>query len=244
MITLLDLSVYSHARDGEPRVVLDNLTLHFPMYERIGILAASGSGKTALAGILSGMFPPTKGHIVFDGKVSPPIGYGQALHPELTVMENIAIHCRANGDDASEAVILCASLGRLGDVIQRRIKELTNKQRRALAFCLSLSGLNDVYIADDTIVFGDQDQQKEAVDVLNARLDSAGLIFISSNKTQLGKFCDRFFLLKDCRIAECADLEEAAAELEREYQPKPRQASFSDDTSRQSKARWFLKNAK
>lgn len=239
MITLLDLSFVINERGAAPEVLFDKVTAHFPAYERVGIVASPGAGKTTLARLISGMLRPTSGHILRDGKVSPPVGYPAALHPELSVRQNIVIICRANGDDPLDALLLAGRLGRLEALMDAPVKDLNAKDRRALAFCISLASPNDIYVADDSLIFGEEDQREEAADVLESCLEAAGLIFVSSNQGQLKKMCDRFYVLRNCRLEECMDIDEAAADLKAERVHVSRQLQAPDDTLPRKTFGWF-----
>ena len=212
MITVLDLSFVVSNR-ATPKVLFDGVTAHFGPFERVGIFAAPGSGKTVLARLLCGMMPPDKGHVIHTGKVSRPLGYSRSLHPELTVRQNISIICRATGEDTDETILLCATLGQLEHLLHQPFKALTSKDKRALAFCISLAGHNDVYIADDALAFGEGAQKDAAAAILEKRLEAAGLIFLSHNASHLKKACDRYLVLRECRLEDCFDLEDAAADL-------------------------------
>lgn len=47
---------------------VDNITLSFYPYKLQSIIGPNGAGKTTLFNLLTGMFPPTSGHIFFRGK--------------------------------------------------------------------------------------------------------------------------------------------------------------------------------
>jgi capsular polysaccharide transport system ATP-binding protein len=239
MITLLDVSFVINERGAAPEMLFDSVTAHFPAYERVGILAAPGSGKTTLARLITGMLPPSGGHILRDGKVSTPMGYLAAMHPELTVEQNISIICRAKGDDRLDALMLATSLGRLASLMDAPLKDLNAKDKRTLGFCVSLASLNDMYVADDSLIFGEEESREEAAAVLEACLEAAGLIFISSNQAQLRKRCDRFYVLRNSRLEECLDLDEAAEDLKAERLHSARQLHTPDDKLPRKMFGWF-----
>jgi capsular polysaccharide transport system ATP-binding protein len=212
MITLIDITFKLYGR-GTPDILFDGMVAHFPAFERIGIIAAPGTGKTTLARLLSGVIPPNSGHVIHNGKVSLPLGFAAGLHPELSVRRNISTMCRATGEDEAEAMLLCATLGRLEHVFDQLFKDISGKDKRSLAYCLSLAASRDVYIADDAVVFGDGRQRDEASEVLEQRLEAAGLVFLSHNASLLKKTCDRFFKLDNGRLEECCDIDEVAADF-------------------------------
>lgn len=54
--------------EGNPRKILSNLSLEIKKGESIGLIGASGAGKTTLADIILGLLQPREGKIFIDGK--------------------------------------------------------------------------------------------------------------------------------------------------------------------------------
>ncbi len=51
--------------------VLDNVTVQVPRGRTVAVVGESGSGKSTLARVITGLLPPSKGDIYFDGKQLP-----------------------------------------------------------------------------------------------------------------------------------------------------------------------------
>ena len=51
--------------------VLDNVTIQVPRGRTVAVVGESGSGKSTLARVITGLLPPSKGTIDFDGKTLP-----------------------------------------------------------------------------------------------------------------------------------------------------------------------------
>jgi peptide/nickel transport system ATP-binding protein len=51
--------------------VLDNVTVEVPRGRTVAVVGESGSGKSTLARVITGLLPPSKGDIYFDGKPLP-----------------------------------------------------------------------------------------------------------------------------------------------------------------------------
>ena len=67
-LELVDLS-FSYGEEGDP--VLRGLDLTIGRGQKIGIVGPSGGGKTTLAAIILGLFPPTGGRILMDDRPYP-----------------------------------------------------------------------------------------------------------------------------------------------------------------------------
>ena len=223
MIALLDASRRVPA-PGVPREILAPTTLMIPDRARVGILAARGSGKSAIARLLAGIDPPDEGQVLRQGRVSWPVGFAGALHPDLTVADNIALIAGLLGEDAADLTAFCDLVGGLGMLLDQPMKRATPAQRAALGWCLSLGVACDTYIADDTIGFGLNRQRAMSEMLLSQRLETAGLVFLSSNPQQIGRFCDRFYVLIGGRLVPCDDLRAGQEALDAMSYPTERDA--------------------
>jgi peptide/nickel transport system ATP-binding protein len=52
--------------------VLDSVTVKVPRGRTVAVVGESGSGKSTLARVITGLLPPSKGRITFDGRPLPP----------------------------------------------------------------------------------------------------------------------------------------------------------------------------
>jgi peptide/nickel transport system ATP-binding protein len=52
--------------------ILDDVTLHVPPGQTLAVVGESGSGKSTLARVVTGLLPPSRGVVTFEGKVLSP----------------------------------------------------------------------------------------------------------------------------------------------------------------------------
>lgn len=213
MITMIDTSRIAWAGE-ETRIILANASAYFGKNERIGILAAPGSGKSTLARLLSGIEAPDEGYILRDGLVSWPLGFAGAFHPDLTLADNILFLSDLIGQRGADLISFCESFGGIGSEMNSLAKHISPGVRLAAAMSLSLSAQYDMYIADETIGFGDNETRNKSRAMLEQRLTNAGLIFISRNPRQLSELCERFLVLIGGQLKPCQSPEVGAQALE------------------------------
>ncbi len=89
-------------KDFQTLHVLENIHLELYPDEIVAIIGPSGCGKSTLLRIVSGLIPPTKGHIFYHGKEIKDLTPGMslvfqtfALYPWMTVRENIEMVLKA-----------------------------------------------------------------------------------------------------------------------------------------------------
>jgi branched-chain amino acid transport system ATP-binding protein len=123
-------------------VALDGVSLEAPAGEIVGLIGPNGAGKTTLFNVVTRLYGPDAGEIVFDGEslLGAPahriVGRGiartfqnLALFPTMTVLENVLVgaHTRTRGrrgrDGTRRALSLLDYVG-LADVSGREVGSL------------------------------------------------------------------------------------------------------------------------
>jgi len=205
MIVLENVSRIQRTNTGT-LLLLSHANEHFGRDERVGILAAPGSGKSSIARLLAGIEKPDTGHIYREGKTSWPIGFAGGFHPELTGAQNITFLSELVGQDPLETIAFCIEFANLGESLSKKIKTYSSLERAIVAYSFSLAVPCDMYIADEVVEVGDLDLRMRCNAILDQRLERAGLIYLSKNPSQLEKHCTRFLLLIEGQLVPCDDL--------------------------------------
>ncbi|MBR1524902.1 MAG: ATP-binding cassette domain-containing protein [Lachnospiraceae bacterium] len=190
--------------------------------KRIGILGASGCGKTQTLMSLAGLVRPDEGRIVTDGRVlfdkrsktdiSPGkrnIGYlfqNYALFPNMTVEENIKAAVRGAGrgtkDDAKNKTGQILETFELTGIRSHMPRELSGgqQQRTALARMLAcdpqLLLLDEPFSALDT--FMREALRLELIRILD-RYDKTAIL-VSHDRDEIYQMCDYLLLLDRGRV--------------------------------------------
>lgn len=218
MITLLNAT-----RIQGSTVILAGATTQFKPRDRVGILAAAGSGKSTLARLFSGIEPPDGGTVLRHGRLSWPMGFAGAFHPELTAATNITLIADMIGHDPGRTLAFCDQFGGFAG-LDRPMKTFSPVERATLAFSLSLAVPCDGYIADEVIGVGDGPMRARCDAMLDRRLATAGLIFLSRNPAQIKKYCRSFYVLISGRLIPCPDVDVAATALKLSAEPEGAEA--------------------
>ncbi len=103
VLSLRNLGVTLQGRDGSITEVTHDVSLDLAPREFVSIVGPSGSGKTTLLRAASGLRPPSRGEVRFEGAplrgVVPGISivfqeYNKSLFPWLTVQRNVMMGAR------------------------------------------------------------------------------------------------------------------------------------------------------
>lgn len=206
MITLLNASRSYQGRKAEARVILAPTSLHLGSFEKVGILAPRGTGKSTLARLFTGVDLPSGGKIIRSGRISWPLGFAGGLHPDLTVLDNLDMTARLLGEDRLQFIGFCDAFAQLGSLLDAKMSSVSPGERALIAYACSIAVACDTYIADDMLGVGLDEVRAKCEAMLERRLQTAGLIFLTSNPRYMSRFCDRYFCLLRTQLIETDDL--------------------------------------
>ncbi|PZD93631.1 spermidine/putrescine ABC transporter ATP-binding protein [Paenibacillus sambharensis] len=161
MAAMLKLENVSHAYLGGQGTALavEDVNLDVLPGEFVSLVGPSGCGKTTILNMLAGLFPPSRGLVLLDGKpVQGPnvrVGYmlqQDYLFPWRTIKSNSMIGFEIRGEqtrDAESKVLeLLAELGLDGSA-DRYPHELSGGMRQRVSLVRTLAGDPDVLLLDE-----------------------------------------------------------------------------------------------
>lgn len=132
---------------------LDGLSFYLKPGEILGLVGPNGSGKTTCINVISGLYPPDGGDVVFEGREIGGLASHRLVHlginrtfqvPKpfltLTVRENVEVAIAYGENPAGEVDIkpLLASL-ELDGMSERRAGELNSAQQKMLDLARALA---------------------------------------------------------------------------------------------------------
>jgi putative ABC transport system ATP-binding protein len=180
--------------------------------EFIGILGPSGSGKSSLLYLLSGLKTPTFGTVAYRGAILSELDEDQRsrlrrkefgfvfqqpyLVGYLTAKENVGL---ASDQDASAAAErLLAELG-LSDQMERLPHELSVGERQRVCVARALIGEPMVVFADEPTAALDHATGLHVVELLDRHRGGGSLVMVTHDPTMLSA-ADRVLQIAEGRI--------------------------------------------
>ena len=186
--------------------------------EFLGILGPSGSGKSSLLYLLSGLKVPTGGDVRFDGSSLARLNDDQRsrlrldkfgfvfqqpyLLGYLSALENVRL-AAPNTGSSDEAATLLDRLG-LGDKTHRRPHELSGGERQRVCVARALMGSPQVIFADEPTAALDHKNGEAVVGLLNLHREGGSLVMVTHDRSML-EGADRIVHLVDGRLDETPD---------------------------------------
>ncbi len=197
------LEIRSATKTFGSLLALREVSLVVPRGELRAVIGPNGAGKTTFFNLISGLFPPTSGTILFDGRdvtrlpAHKRVALGMArtfqiteIFPELTVFENVRIGAevaggyglrpwisRAEQRDLHRRVEKTLAEAGLAAKADRLVGELAHGEQRATEIAMTLS-LNAHLLLLDEPTAGMGDQETYEISQLIRRLHRDGNLTI------------------------------------------------------------------
>ncbi len=168
--------------------VLDNVTVRIPRGRTVAVVGESGSGKSTLARAITGLLPPSKGEIFFNGKALPPKlqdrdrdtlrriqmiyqSADTALNPRQTVRDIIGrpiqFYLGLKGAENDKKIMELLEAIELDEsFIDRYPSEMSGGQKQRISIARALAAEPDVIICDEVTSALDQIVQEGILQLL------------------------------------------------------------------------------
>jgi peptide/nickel transport system ATP-binding protein len=168
--------------------VLDNVTVRLPRGRTVAVVGESGSGKSTLARAITGLLPPSRGEILFNGKALPKAlkdrdkdtlrriqmiyqSADTSLNPRQTIRDIIGrplefYHGVRGGARDRRVAELLDAIELNESYIDRLPTELSGGQKQRISIARALAAQPDIIICDEVTSALDQIVQEEILTLL------------------------------------------------------------------------------
>jgi len=201
--------------NGTRKTVADNVSGVFPTGRSVALLGRNGAGKSSLLKMIAGTMDPTEGHILSNGTISWPVGFGGSFHPDLSGAQNTRFIARIYGADTDELLAFVERFAELGEHYHLPLRTYSAGMRSRLAFGVSVGIQFDTYLIDEVVAVGDAKFRQKSGDVLLARLEYASAIVVTHSMPLVRRLCNMGAVLEHGRLRIYEDIEEAIEVHER-----------------------------
>jgi len=189
--------------------VIDDLSFDIRRGETFGFLGSNGSGKTTTIRALLGIYEPTAGRLLIDGRPFRPeastrLGYlpeERGLYRKESVLDTMVYFGRLKGMNAAAARAWClAYLERVGipGLAKTRLDKLSGGQQQKVQLGVTVMNEPELLILDEPTKGFDPVNRRLLMDIIEEqRRAGATVMMVTHQMEEVERLCDRVLLLKD-----------------------------------------------
>ena len=188
-------------------------SINFTLYKGdvVGLVGGNGAGKTTLLRLLSGLYKPTKGELIFhqeNGVVSPAyemrhrfgvVPEATGLYHRLTAWENIRYHSRLHGvndDVAWNRASKFADALNFKDSLTRHTRGFSKGMRQKTALLRALVHGPEILLLDEPTAGLDVTSARMVRKLVGKLKNEGGTVIYSThNLAEAQQVCDRIIIV-------------------------------------------------
>lgn len=193
---------------------LQNVNFEVQKGDRVGILGLNGAGKSTLLKVIAGVFKPTEGKVIKNGRLVPLLELGAGFDPQYTGRENIYLYGAVLGfskkflDEKLDEIIEFSELGKFIDV---PVKNYSSGMKSRLGFSVATLVEPDILILDEVLSVGDAKFRKKSEAKIMSMFDKGvTVLFVSHSLDQVKRLCNKAILLEKGKIISHGSIEEVS----------------------------------
>lgn len=219
--------------DGEYIVhALKNVSFSLRKNEVLGIIGESGSGKSTIAKLITGLYQPTGGNIFLGGRsvvrlkrqaqkevyTKVQMVFQDAVgsfNPRRKIGESISdTLCRLCGENkhtaGKETTLLLEDVGLPGDYAEKYPHELSGGECQRAAIARAMSVHPEILICDEATSALDVSAQAKIVELLMhlRRIYNVSILFITHDLPLVSNISDRILIMNEGELVEEGSTEE------------------------------------
>ena len=182
--------------------------------ERIGILGLNGAGKSTLLKVVAGVFKPTEGRVIRNGKIVPLLELGAGFDKNYTGRENIFLYGAVLGygrQYMEEKYDQIVEFSGLEDFMDVPIKNYSSGMKSKLGFAIATIAEPEILILDEVLSVGDgKFRKKSEKKILDMMQDGTAVLFVSHSLAQVKRICNKAMILEGGKMIAFGDVDEVA----------------------------------
>lgn len=207
------ISVQNFSMSFGTKKVVDKLSFEVKKGETFGFLGSNGSGKTTTMRALLGIYRPTGGELLINGREFDPvhgneIGYlpeERGLYKKENVIDTMTYFGQLKGLDRQEArdwSMNYLERVELADKAKTKIDKLSGGQQQKVQLGVTIMNNPSVLVLDEPTKGFDPVNRRLLLDLIDEQRENGStIVYITHDMSEVERLCDRLLLLKDGKAA-------------------------------------------
>jgi ABC-type polysaccharide/polyol phosphate transport system ATPase subunit len=194
---------------------LSGVSLKVQRGDRLAVVGHNGAGKSTLLKTLAGVYQPTHGRMVVDGRVSSLFDLALGFEIDATGWENISYRSYLQGETPKTVRAkrdAIAEFSELGNFLNSPVRYYSAGMLVRLAFSIATAIEPEVLLVDEVLSVGDLSFQQKARGRMLEMVDRAQLmVMVSHDLDVLAKICNRAIWMDHGRMMQEGPVEQIIA---------------------------------
>ena len=207
------------------KTVIKDLSFDVSRGEVFGFLGSNGSGKTTTLRALLGLYQPTAGDLLINGKpysVESQIRLGylpeeRGLYKKEKVLDVMLYFGQLKGlsrKEAKDFSLKFLERVNLADKANTQLDKLSGGQQQKIQLGVTIMGDPELLIMDEPAKGFDPVNRRLLMNIIEEqRKAGATIIYVTHQMEEVERLCDRLILLKDGQAAAYGTLEEVKSQF-------------------------------
>lgn len=189
-------------KDSRTTVItaLKNVSFSLNDGDAVGLVGHNGAGKSTLLRSMAGIYPPSSGRVMRQGKTATVFEIGAGLDYELCGYDNIIHLGMMMGLGYRDAKALISDIEEfteLGDFLQLPIRTYSSGMTMRLMFAVATAVTPEILLLDEMFSTGDSGFKEKSKERIHKIIDAAKIFVFASHDINLIKeYCNRVFKME------------------------------------------------
>jgi ABC-type polysaccharide/polyol phosphate transport system ATPase subunit len=183
---------------------LQDINLLVEQGDRVGIIGHNGAGKSTILKLLAGIYQPTSGRRIVEGRISSLFDIALGFEGEANGWENIAYRSYLQGETPASVRAkrqAIAEFSELGDFLNMPVRYYSAGMMVRLAFSIATAIEPEILLVDEVLSVGDLAFQHKARERMREMMAKAHLMVVVTHDLEsLSEMCNRAVWMDHGRI--------------------------------------------